>query len=406
MHLSFKKYHKAKVILEHADYKLNPELSIPFEHHSDTSDGRSPWTIGAVLSFIYERKGKREARQAEAEVNLFNKRLAIDKLALDYYKSFHAQYHTYIVSQSFIKYLENEIEILGQLLEQLQKKFELGSANQFEINTINLDLQQRKFELSLQKNKVHQSSDNILGMTQLAYTEHDEMNILEMDPVKLTKNLYRDSEWLDTELYVMQNELLNSHLDLALQLNVYAQAEAKLRLEIEKQYPDIVLSPGFIFDQSDNIWTLAASWILPLFNNSKQELEIKKALGERIIRQHEVIALQKSLLNSLFRSHNSILRYRETISASDEIIKSIETRANILKQQFELGGIDKVAILRNRIEYYRAKQRQIKIYHESLVAMRDFEHLLQHSHLNFDIKRIVALWVNTIEEKQINEPGY
>lgn len=65
---------------------------------------------------------------------------------------------------------------------------------------------------------------------------------------------------------------------MAIQLNIYVQAESELRLDIEKQYPDLVLSPGFLFDQSDYIWPLAALWVLPLFKNTEQNLNILKAL--------------------------------------------------------------------------------------------------------------------------------
>jgi hypothetical protein len=65
MQVAYKKWKKAKIIVELSDYKINPELSIPFEHHSETSNGQSEWTIGAVLTFIYERKNKQEARKAK-----------------------------------------------------------------------------------------------------------------------------------------------------------------------------------------------------------------------------------------------------------------------------------------------------------------------------------------------------
>lgn len=175
-------------------------------------------------------------------------------------------------------------------------------------------------------------------------------------------------------------------------------------MEIENQYPDLVLSPGFIFDQSDNIWALGSSWILPLFKNTEQNLKILTALGERKIKQQEIIVTQKNLLNSLYKRHKSLARHKSAIEVSDEIIASIEQRAKEINTQIEMGGIDRIAMLRNRIEFHKAKQAQIDIYSEAINAMLEIEHLLQSSHTELDINKIVASWLAYTEEKKSNEP--
>jgi outer membrane protein TolC len=406
MQIAYKRWKKAQIVADHSNYGINPQLSIPFEHHSDTADGKSPWTIGAVLDFIYERKGKREARLAEAEVQLLNARLAMEKLAIVSHASFQMQYQAYGITLAKITEIENEIEVLKELLNQLQKKYELGGASQFEISTVELELQQRLFQLSLQKNLLQEIRDNLLAMTNLAHTEYEKIEIHHTHPLALIREIYQDSYLLEMDVSTLQSEMLDNHIDMALQLNTYAQSEARLRLEIEKQYPDIVLSPGFIFDQSDNIWTLGASWVLPLFENSRQNLQILKALEERKIKQQEIVALQKKLLNSLYRMYQSLLRHKQTIQVSDEIISSIQRRANTIQKQIELGGMDRVALLRNRMEFHKAKQAQTEIYHKAINAMLDIEHLLQNSHIYIGIKQIVASWITNVEEKNIDEPAH
>ena len=49
MLVAYKKWKKAQIVAEQTDYYINPELSIPCEHHSETSGDISEWTIGAVL---------------------------------------------------------------------------------------------------------------------------------------------------------------------------------------------------------------------------------------------------------------------------------------------------------------------------------------------------------------------
>ena len=406
MQVAYKKLRKANVVAEHSGFRTNTGISIPLEHHSETSGGQSQWTIGAVLNFIYERKDKREARQAEAEVGLLNARLALDQLAVDIFGRIEMLYHNYLVSRARITETENEIAVLKELLDQLQGKYELGAASQFEISTVKLELQQRKFELSLQENIAQGLKDQLLSMTQVSHTEFSGIEIDYIHPVKFASSLYRDGSLSDSDINTLQARLLDSHLDLAQRLNDYAQSEAALRLEIEKQYPDIVLSPGFIFDQSDNIWTLGTSWILPFLTNTEQELHILEALEERRIRQQEIISLQKQLLNRLYQYYNSINRYRHSISVSDEIVTTVEQRADELKKQIELGGIDRIALLRNRVEYHKARQTQLQIYSEAINAMLEFKLLLQDSHAGVDPAHTVTLWMANMVKINSNEPDY
>ncbi len=406
MQVAYKKWRKTRVVSEHTDYRINPELSIPFEHHSDTSGGQSEWTIGAVLSFIYERKGKREARQADAEVDLLNARLALIQRAHTQYDNFVEHYHKYIISQTKLTEIKNEIEVLEELLAQLQNQYELGEVSQFEISTIKLELQQRAFESSLQENRLQGQKDSMLAITHVDHTNYGRMEIEYIHPLGYTRELYQNSSLINEDIASLQSELLDTHLSLARQLNNYAQAEARLRLEIEKQYPDIVLSPGFIFDQSDNIWTLGAAWILPLFSNSKQNLEILKALEERRIKQQEILALQKKLLNLLFQRYQSVNRQARTITVSDEIVSTVGQQADSLQKQIELGGIDRLALLRNRIEFYKARQAQIEIYYEAMNAMQEFEHMVHNDHAKLNIRQAVTSWMATIKEKNAHEPVY
>ena len=264
MQVVYKKWKQARIVAEHADYSINPELSIPFEHHSDTSDGESEWTIGAVLSFIYVRKGKREAREAKARVKLFNAELAMSKLAFDRYADFEEKYHATLLTQAKIVETENEINVLKELSEQLQKKYELGGASQFELSATKLELQQSLFHLTLQKNSLQEYTDDLLTMTHLVYSELDSIELEYVSPLLFTKNAYQKTEFLNADFSSLQKSMLDTHVEMAVRLNNYAQSEADLRLQIENQYPDLVLSPGFVFDQSDNIWALTSSWVLPL----------------------------------------------------------------------------------------------------------------------------------------------
>lgn len=402
MHVAYQKWKKAQIAVTHTGNSINPEVSIPFEHHSE-ADGVSEWTIGAVLSFIYERKGKREARFDRAKVELFNAELEITRHASERYTIFEEKYHSYLITKAKITETENEINVLKELLKKLENKYELGAVSQFELSTTKLELQKRKFELTVQKNNLQKSIDELLALTYLTHTELNDIEIEYIQPILFTKKAYQNTAIFESEFSGLQKQLLDTHFDMAVALNNYALSEADLRLEIENQYPDIVLSPGFIFDQSDNIWTMGASWILPLFENTKQNVTILTSMEERKIKQREVVALQKELLSLLYRSYQSVVRHKESIKVSDAIIESIEEQSNMILNQIEIGGIDNIALLRNRIELFKAKQAQADIYKDAINAMVLIETLIASPHSDIDMNNIVASWLKSFEEKNKNE---
>lgn len=398
MQIALKQWHKAKIGVENSAYQINPQLDIPFEHHSDTSDGQSQWTIGAVLSFIYERQGKREARKAAAQVEALNARLGIEEKAHEIYDQFAEIYYDYIVRRSRLNSIKAELGILNELLSQLESNYEFGAVSQFELSSLKLELQQRTFELSLQENLLQQSEDKLLAMTHLEYSNYDAIEIKYIPPIRFARDLYSSIEYLDSSLESFQIELLKTHHGLARKLNDYAIAEAELKLEIENQYPDIVLSPGFIFDQSDNIWALGLSWVLPLFTNTKQNQVILKALEERKIKQQAVLTMQKDLLNRLYQSYQAVKRYEQTMMISDNVVKTVQERNEQLKKQIELGGINQTALLRNQVELQKAMQTQSEIYHEAINSMEHLRHLVHVDHSQIDIPKAVIFWLEQSKE--------
>ena len=403
MQVAYRKWKQAKIALDHNNYSINPNISFPLEHHSDNTDTSNLWSIGAVISFIYERKGKREARKAKAEVGLLNATLKIKQLALNRYGLFEERYHAYVVKQAEIIEIRNEIGVLKELLAQLQNQYQLGAVSHFELNNTKLELQQGVFQLSIEENNLLELTDELLAMTQLIYSDLENIEILSTPPLLFANTEYQVSEYFTTDFSDLQKTMLDSHIDMAIKLNHYALAEADLKLLIEKQYPDIVLSPGFIFDQSDNVWALGSSWVLPLFEKTQQNLDILTALEERRIKQQEIMVLQKELLNVLYKSHRSISRHKEAIKISDEIVRSIEDRTEEIKNQIDMGGVDQTVLLRNRIELYKARQEQIHIYKEAIDAILEFEHLLQSSHSNVNINDVITKWLEQVEERLNDE---
>src|SRR5206468_88698 len=90
---------------------------------------------------------------------------------------------------------------------------------------------------------------------------------------------------------------LINRLDVRRGLADYAAAEAELRLEIAKQYPDVHIGPGYQFDQGQNKYAIGVTVELPVFNQNKGP--IAEALAHRRQAAAEFVRVQAQAIGQI-----------------------------------------------------------------------------------------------------------
>ena len=104
------------------------------------------------------------------------------------------------------------------------------------------------------------------------------------DAKSLTLNLSED----------LQTQALLNRLDIRIALERYAAAEARVKLEIAKQYPDIILTPNYTYEFGNKIWSLGLSGLMTFITKNKMPIAEAKQLREVEATQFE--ALQNTVI--------------------------------------------------------------------------------------------------------------
>jgi outer membrane protein TolC len=141
---------------------------------------------------------------------------------------------------------------------------------------------------------------------------------------------------------------LQNRLDIRRGLADYALAEAMLRLEIARQYPDLVLRPGYIWDQSDRIWALGSILFLPLMN--RNEGPILEAEARRELEADRFLALQARAIANLETRRAGYDNVRAEIGAAATLQRDARDRATRTERRFEAGDADRLERTRVRLE--------------------------------------------------------
>lgn len=346
----------------------NPVVGVPLEHHSDTSDSVSPWLIGLLFDFVLERPAKRRAKQDKAQAEIKAALVSVSESVWDLRSKLKLAWIEYTSALLLNDFIRDESKLLEDSHIILHRQHELGESSYFEVSNTRLDMQRLKLESS--HHQVVVSDDY-----------HELLALIGLSPEKMTSQdfLLSDDEALpkvgDISQLTIQNMALHERYDIKHAMFVYQAHEAALRLEIERQYPDITLSPGFIFDQDDIIWALATSWVLPVFHHN--EAQIKEALAKRRLLQTEFQILQSNLIHELAKKRQRYIALIDSLHQAEALVKELKDREDIFQKQYDSGYTGKLDLLRNQLETLRAERAHFEIRVSVNKSLADLEALIQ-----------------------------
>lgn len=341
-------YQKARVHEQTVNARINPGVHLPLEHHSDTIGGQSPWLIGILLELVFEREAKRLARRAQAQSETRAAGIHMDETAWNIYSRLRQSAMDYYAAGMQAGQLEDQIRIAAEVLHLLERRKELGRAGAFELSTAQIDLQRLRLLQAGQQYVLVEARHALAGALGLPAAA--------LDGVQLEFSGFAS---LDDMTAMPEAELrklaLTQRADIRRALAAYDIQEATLRLEIEKQYPDVILSPGFVFDQNDLIWALGSSWVLPLLQ-PQNEGAIRESLAQRAIGQAEFLALQARVINEQDAARARLAAQGAALAEAEKLLAETEVRSGQLAKQYELGYADQLEVIRGRFEAAVAQQ--------------------------------------------------
>ena len=359
-----------------ASQRRNPRLSVPLEHRAE--DRGTPWSFGLVTQILYERKDKRLARIAQAQAKKQAARVRLQQNAWKMYIGMHRDLVAYRNASKRQELLDLQEALLQEGLELVQRRFDLGRASRFEVSSARLELQRWKLERSSQEAVTLDAFQKLSNRTGLASGK------VNRDNITLESSEPGHPSFL-SKLDNGSHAYLLEHYDIRAGLFEYMSFEAALKFEIEKQYPDINLSPGFVLEQGDNIWSLGAQWFLPLFHNN--DGQIAKALAQREYKQRQFIALQTKLYNDLKNRYQKFQNASASWHEAKQLVKELESRQATLVRQHELGYTDRLSLVTSQLETLRARLSVLGLELarlNTLIALEEIVQIPVHSTIQFE----------------------
>jgi outer membrane protein TolC len=155
-------------------------------------------------------------------------------------------------------------------------------------------------------------------------------------------------EHVPGEHAVHRFEALTHRADVLAALADYAAAEATLRLEIAKQYPDIHLNPGYQLDAAENKWTLGIGLTLPILNQNRGP--IAEAEAKRKEAAASFNAVQAKALAACDRAAAGLNAARAKLATADEMLAAQNKQVSSELRLVASGEGDKLPLLSAQVD--------------------------------------------------------
>jgi outer membrane protein TolC len=141
---------------------------------------------------------------------------------------------------------------------------------------------------------------------------------------------------------------LTRRADVLAALADYAAAEANLRLEVAKQYPDIHLNPGYALDSGVNKWALGVGLTLPVLNRNEGPIGEAEAKRKQAAAVFE--SVQAKVLAECDRAAATLAAAQKKLATTDALLAEQGQQVAEDERLLKAGSGDRTGLLSAKVE--------------------------------------------------------
>jgi outer membrane protein TolC len=337
----------ARAALRTAGERPMPEPRAEVERRVSGRDEGSPWVVALGALFILELGGKRGARlqAARGGVALAESRLLLAawEAATDTRRAAAELAH----ASATVENARDEVRLLEGVHELERARYAEAALGASELARTAAEIQAARLSLAEAEHGV------LLARASLAAAIALPVRAVEaLQPAIRLRAGCRSLDSLGVEAFVTRAIARRPEVSLA--LGEYALAESRLRLQVARQYPDLELGPGFIWDQGVNRWTLALA--LPGLLAGRNRGAIGEAEAAREVAGLEVAEVQDAVLADAQSAVQDCQGSDLELAAADSVVAAAEQLAGRERAAYQRGETSRLEPARAELQLLRARQ--------------------------------------------------
>lgn len=344
----------------------NPTLAAtPAFNSSTPASSISPWLTTVTLDVPIETAGKRSKRILEAEKTAESARWNLVSTAWQVRSNLRSALWLHTVAGKRAELLRAQASIQKQVIQLLQQRVDVGEISRPELTLVQIASHKTQLALAEAEQKAAEA--------RVRLAESIGVSAAALEGVKLEYKFAGAAD--DLASAEARRVALQSRSDILAALADYAAAEAGLRLQIAKQYPDIHLNPGYEFDQGDNKWSLGLTIELPILNQNQGP--IAEAEARRKLSAAKFTALQAQVIGEIDRALELWRAARKQKQSADELQAAAQKQTLAVEAQAKAGAADNLDVANAQLELNQAALTQLETAAQVQLADGALESALQ-----------------------------
>jgi outer membrane protein, heavy metal efflux system len=353
---------EASAAMQRLPLGLTPRV----EHHTITTPEQpSVWSLGFEVEIPIAGNTRRTATSERVTYLADAADLQVGSVAWNVRSEVRAKLLDCYAAYRVSALLDMEIQQRRLLVALLERRLEAGAASRFEVN--NARLAQAELEGQAQATRLARERSLAALAQALA------LPLAEVRGLSLDFAAFEETPPPPGDAGVQRAALLN-RLDIRAKLLEYSAVDAAVKLEIARQYPSFIINPGFLWDQGDHVWSLAATMLLPAGGNKPA---IEAAEARRAVAAREFLAFQGRVISE---AEGAETRYRTALEGAgnlERLVRLHATRDQETKKQFDAGYVDRLELTLTQIETLAAQRNALAAASEAQRALGGLEDALQ-----------------------------
>lgn len=348
-----------------AGARLNPTVNPSLQHTNDTAVGQSPWSYGAGINIPIRTAGKRDyqierarhlaqaAQLREAET-VWQVRSRVRASLLEAYPT-----------EALVRRQRDLQEEIARLLEH---RFAVGYASQPEVTMARLTLNQATLTLKENQKQV------AVNLARIAAAVGVPLSALEGISISFEsfEHLTPDSTLPPAEV---RRQALLARPDVLAALEEYEASQSALQLEIAKQYPDVSLGPGILWDQGAVRWSLGLSLVLPLLNRNEGPIVEAEARRKEIATMF--LSAQIKAIGEVEQALAGYSHALEMYDTANTLLSNQQKNQRAISAAYKAGEVDRLAWLSAQYETVAAELARIKVLSQAQQTLGRLEDALR-----------------------------
>lgn len=326
---------EARAGIKTAGQSPNPVLSFSPTYDTTTPP---PWILGGIIDVPIETAGKRAKRLVEARAIADSASLRVAVAAWEARSKVRSALLGLYAAQETSALLSAEVALHQDAVAKLDTQVQAGAAPAFELIQERLGFNRSKLAL--------QDAEKLAATSKAQLAAAVGVPSSALDRVTLDFSAFTTLP--ATPGPALRRRALTHRADLLVALADYAAADADLRLQVAKQYPDVHLQPGYLLDQTDNKYSLGLSIELPIVNQNKGP--IAQADAHRIAVGARFEAKQQAAFGELEVALAGYRAARAKAETASTLASEAEQALATTKRMVELGELIPLELTRRKIE--------------------------------------------------------